>query len=210
MNSALPYIDFHTHQPLDVNCIQIKNWDGEKVVINKYYSFGKHPWHIDNEQYVINNNQLAINSIAIGESGLDKHIKTDFSVQLQHFRADIALAKQLQKPMIIHCVRAYQECLAELKGVTAIFHGFNKNLTLAQQIIQQGHYLSFGKALLHKADTQAAFAALPLDKCVLETDDSDINIAEIYFMAAKIRNIQLEQLILQQHKNFEQLFKLKI
>lgn len=210
MNSALPYIDFHTHQPLDPNIIQIKNWDNEKSANGKYFSFGMHPWHIDNEKYVLNHNDLTFNSIAIGESGLDKHISTDFSLQLHHFRADIAIAKQMHKPMIIHCVRAYQECLAELKGVTAIFHGFNKNQTLAQQIIQQGHYLSFGKALLHKADTQAAFAALPLDKCVLETDDSDINIEEIYFMAAKIRKIQLEQLILQQHKNFEQLFKLKI
>lgn len=210
MESTLPFIDFHTHQPLDPKCIQIKNWDGENTINYQYFSFGKHPWRIDNEEYLKYCNELAINCIAIGESGLDKHIKTDFSVQLQHFRADIALAQQLHKPMIIHCVRAYQECLTELKSVTGIFHGFKKHITLAQQIIQQGHYLSFGKALLYKADTQAAFEQLPLDRCVLETDDSDINIEEIYIIAAKIRKIPIEQLILQQHKNFEQLFKIKI
>lgn len=147
--------------------------------------------------------------LAIGECGLDKVTTTPFDLQQQVFIQQIQWASQIQKPLIIHCVRAYDEVLQLLKayqpGVPVIFHGFNKSVQLAQQVIHAAHYLSFGEAL-QKENIQKTFGELPIEKLFLETDDSDLSIKEIYQLAAKARSISEESLSLQLQKNIVRVF----
>jgi TatD DNase family protein len=130
-------------------------------------------------------------------------------LQQQLFTAQIQLANQLQKPLIIHCVRAYEEVQHLLQqqhnAVPVIFHGFNKNAVLAQQLISKGYYLSFGKAVLQDA-MQEVLRAVPRDKIFFETDDSDYSIETIYTAAATALQIDINSLSLQIQKNAAAVF----
>jgi len=109
---------------------------------------------------------------------------------------------------LIHCVKAYDETLLQLKraSVPAIFHGFNKNSNFAQKVLDQGHYLSFGAALLRSATVMDVFSKIDLSRCFFETVDSDISIQDVYAAAAQIRNIEEDAIILQLQENYKTVF----
>jgi TatD DNase family protein len=177
------------------------------------FSIGLHPWYID-EHWLAQMDELKVwskqsNVIAIGECGLDKVCKVDFSLQLEVFKAQVQLANSINKPLIIHCVRAWEEVLYLLEHpknkVPVIFHGFSKNLLLAQKIISRGYYLSFGKAI-QKPGIKKMLPVLPIDKIFLETDDAPIGILKIYEMAAQAFSIDVNSLVLQMQKNATTVF----
>jgi len=150
------------------------------------------------------------NVLAIGECGLDRICTTDFKLQERVFIEQILWANEIAKPLIIHCVKANQESLILLKEYNrtspVIFHGFNNKLETANKILDQGHYLSFGKHIFNPV-IESVFSKISLEKIFLETDDSDIGIDAIYKQAAKIKNISREQLSLQIKKNLDCIFK---
>lgn len=208
------YIDIHTHQQNPktgsiVNCLSNFN----KLPASGFYSAGIHPWYInaETEKHFIELVSIGkqANVIAIGECGLDKLCTTDFVLQQQYFIKQIQLANTLQKPLVIHCVKAYNEVMRILKQqkiqVPVIFHGFNKNNTLANELIAKGYYLSFGRDLL-KASTADTFKKLPLEQVFLETDDSEMKIEEIYRVAADLKNIDIASLCEQLKKNAQLVF----
>lgn len=189
----------------------------EKASEGGLCSLGIHPWYVDADF----DNQLAQleqyatlpNVVAIGECGLDKLTATPWHLQERAFRLQIQLANTLHKPLIIHCVRAYDEVLQMLKleqvQVPVIFHGFNKNMLVAEGILKNGYYLSFGTALLNdQSPAIAAIQACPEDKFFLETDDKDIAIGQIYEKAADVRKTGKDALILQLQKNFQAVFNI--
>ena len=149
------------------------------------------------------------NVLAIGECGLDKICTTGFLLQQHVFAAQIGLANKINKPLIIHCVKAYEEVVQQLQQnnnrVPVIFHGFNKNKILAQQLIHKGFYLSFGKALQQPA-MQELIKILPADKIFLETDDAAVNIEMIYLLATQALQLDVNSLSLQIKKNAATVF----
>ena len=208
------YIDIHTHKQNSktasiVNCLS----NFSQLPANGFYSVGIHPWYINTEtekQFI----ELALiskqaNVVAIGECGLDKVCKTDFTLQEQYFIKQIQLAHALHKPLIIHCVKAYNEVMQIIEQqkvqVPVVFHGFNKGKALAQALITKGYYLSFGKHLLNTS-VAGTFKSLPLEQLFLETDDSDMEIEEIYKMAAGIKNMDVATLTEQLTKNALRVF----
>ena len=151
--------------------------------------------------------------VAVGETGLDKVCTTDFTLQQAVFAAHIQLANELQKPLIVHCVRAHAEAMSLLKqhnvNVPVLFHGFAKSKELALQLVAQGYYLSFGHGL-KKENLIAVLAALPLEQVLLETDNSTAFIDEIYRLAAAAFQIDEESLSLQLQKNAAKVFGAEI
>ncbi len=208
--------NIHSHHPALNNehwVIQNLHELFEQVENPGNYSIGLHPWFIDEEwetyfdkltKYVANNFV-----VAMGECGLDKNCKTDFLLQKDVFRAHIILANALQKPLVIHCVNAYEEIIQLLKvnknNVPVIFHGFNKKEHVAQALIDEGFFLSFGKALL-KEDIKIVIRKIPLENIFFETDDDSITIEKIYLTAAKILSLDTETLQLHIKKNAIRLF----
>ena len=189
--------------------------DFELLHSDGWYSAGIHPWYINKdieEQLASLEKCTALkNVLAVGECGLDKVCETDFFLQQKIFSKEIQLANKIQKPIIIHCVKAFDETLHQLKNenvnVPVIFHGFNKSKELANRIIDDGHYLSFGKHLLHE-NLHQIFSDISLQHVFFETDDTDIEISEVYKMAAEIKNISLETLIKKIAENFNEIFLL--
>jgi TatD DNase family protein len=206
------YINLHTHRlshPEGVLAIHSRLL-GEAP--NGYGSIGLHPWYLSGIDWSNCQEQLleaaAIpNVLAIGEAGLDKIHGAEWSVQVKAFEVCISVSEALHKPLVIHCVRAFNEVLALKKKwqpkQSWIFHGFNKNGTIADQVLTAGAYLSFGAALLvQSGPVQTVFTGVPLDKIFLETDDQTVPIAEIYLKAAALKKITLEELQHQIELNF--------
>ncbi|MBP6023695.1 TatD family hydrolase [Ferruginibacter sp.] len=208
------FINIHSHQPPQKNDFVITNLYNhfEQVVAGGNYSAGLHPWYLNETTWVEEMKaleQYSNNVLAIGECGLDKICTTGFLLQQQVFAAQIGLANKINKPLIIHCVKAYEEVVQQLQQnnnrVPVIFHGFNKNKILAQQLIHKGFYLSFGKALQQPA-MQELIKILPADKIFLETDDAAVNIEMIYLLATQALQLDVNSLSLQIKKNAATVF----
>jgi TatD DNase family protein len=211
-------IDIHTHKPHQNDVWSIQNIHELFNSINTLfqYSFGIHPWHIDESTFkvsfeILKKESIKKNILAIGETGLDRLCNTPFKIQEQVFIQHILWANEIAKPLIIHCVRAYREVLFLLKEynnhMPVIFHGFNNNEEIANLIIQNGHYLSFGKSLMNPS-MEKVFSKISLKHIFLETDDSHVSIETIYQQAAKIKQIPRDQLRLQIFKNTQKVFNI--
>lgn len=210
--------DVHTHYPsgdADVLAIENRHSRFGELGASRYASAGLHPWYIHPETLSADFDQLRRYAaqpevLAIGECGLDKLTATDWDTQCRAFEWQIGLAVELQKPLVIHCVKAFQECLAFLKAtsVPVIFHGINNRLSVIRPVIEAGCFLSFGKALLYPHEAIAeAFRAVPLERLFLETDDTGADIREIYKTASQLRNIPEKEIVLQLESNFGKVFK---
>ena len=154
--------------------------------------------------------------LAVGECGLDKLCTTPWEKQVQVFEAQIQLALQHNKPLIIHCVKAFNEVVKILDNnhiayhkIPVIFHGFNKSALLAGTLLDKGYYLSFGAAVLKK-NISSYLSSVPLNRIFLETDDASIPINQIYYAVSSILNITQEQLSLQLQKNCTAVFNIKL
>lgn len=217
-NSDAVFIDIHCHHSSNQAGLALVSFDvsefNQQLAEQQIYSLGLHPWFIEQQdwqaglQAMVNHRNL----LAIGECGLDKAIKTPLDHQSQIFQQQIQLAKQWHKPLIIHCVRAFNE-LIQLKqahpDVKAwIIHGYNAKPSIAKQLIKHGFYLSFGKALLaENSNAQQSLLSLPLERLFLETDTAnDISIGAIYAAAAKIAEIDVSTLKQQILANFQRVF----
>lgn len=118
--------------------------------------------------------------IAIGEVGLDYfHFEGEEDMTWQHdrFKQHIRIAKQLDKPLIIHTRNSTPDCLSILKqegaqDVGGIMHCFVEDLATAEQAIEIGFYISFSGIVTFKnaKELKTVAAALPLDKILVETD----------------------------------------
>jgi TatD DNase family protein len=179
-------------------------------------SVGIHPWHIKQEtvmqELALLEQYIALPQVAaVGECGLDKRIEVPFHLQQQVFEAELHLAQQVHKPVIIHCVAAFQELIhcISTQGITVpiIIHGFSKNAQLAQQLLQQGYYLSFGKYLFQQPELADVLATIPNDRFFLETDTTDRSIQEVYEIAAACKKMSLDQLKSSLNCTFAAVFK---
>ena len=208
--------NLHTHQSTNQKYTEIVNVYPWKFHENdKYMSIGIHPWYIDEQRLshdlkTIENQMSNSKFIAIGECGLDKRIEIPFTLQEEIFKKQLQLAQQFKKPVIIHCVNAYQEVIFLKKSlkitIPLIIHGFSKGLQLANDLIANGFYLSFGKYLLLNEDLGQVLKLLPTDKCFLETDNSQFTLDEVYDKGSEILNIDKNNLIERQKNNFEKVF----
>jgi len=209
--------NLHTHKSSDTeNVLEIVNqYPNEFDDTVNYYSIGIHPWYINVDSLeadlsIIEAKLQEPNCLALGECGLDKRIETSLEIQTQIFEKQLFLAKKYKKPVILHCVSAYQEVIEIKKRmnieVPMIIHGFSKNSQVAQSLVENGFYLSFGKYLLRNPELASVFEKVPNDKFFLETDTIEETIFEVYAKASEIKNINIE---IQVEENFLSVFDLK-
>ena len=201
------FFDFHHHK--SHNSYGIYNLHQEEILPENYFSVGIHPKDIDGNWQEnlekVKEISLQQNCVAIGECGLDALINIDENLQKKVFEAQILWANEINKPMIIHCVKRFQELIPfqKLAKVPLIIHGFNKRKSVADEMLKHGFYLSFGKSVLHSVSLQAIVKDFPLEKMFLETDDADFDIAELYQKVAELKEISLGKLQKQISNNLE-------
>ncbi len=113
---------------------------------------------------------------AIGEIGLDYHYEDiPRKVQKKAFRMQMALAKELNLPVIVHEREAHEDGMKfveEFPQVTGVFHCYSGSAEMAKWLVSRGWYIGFTGVLTFKNARKAVetAAAIPLDRIVLETD----------------------------------------
>ncbi|WP_395802545.1 TatD family hydrolase [Daejeonella sp.] len=153
----------------------------EQYPENCFPMLGLHPCDVkDNfkEELTFIEQEIAQRKIyAIGEIGIDLHWdKTTLSIQQEAFRIQIAWAKKLDLPIVIHCREAFDEIfeiICELKDekLRGIFHCFSGTLEQAEKVIDLGFYLGIGGVLTYKnSGLDKVVEQISLDYLVLETD----------------------------------------
>lgn len=201
--------DFHHHNR--ENTYGIYNLEPKEIVTDKKFSVGIHPKDIDEnweENFEkIKEISLLPNCVAIGECGLDGLIPVNENLQKEVFEKHILWANQINKPVIIHCVKRFSEIIPfqKIAEIPLVIHGFNKKKTIADEMLRHGFYLSFGKSVLHSLSLQSILKEFPLEKFFLETDDANFNIKELYQKTAEIKGISIENLHNKILKNLESL-----
>lgn len=209
-------INIHTHRKTSDSAVEIINWSEENS-LNAHFSAGIHPWQAgldySVEDFLFYEKLIQdARCLAIGECGLDKKKKVDGYLQQVIFKRHIEWALEYNKPLIIHCVGAFQELLAVRKKypkeLQMIVHGFEKNIQVAESLIKHDIYVSFGARLLVNEQNKQVLAQLPLDYIFLETDDSLCSIEQIYKQASEILEIPEEDLEQKIKQNFTKLFEI--
>lgn len=205
----MEFFDFHHHKKQ--LAYGIYNIDIETSAPDFLYSAGIHPKDIDEEniedqfkwlQYVISEN-----CFAIGECGLDSTVLSSMKLQEDVFLRQIQMANDFKKPIIIHCVRKFYEVIffRKFSQQPMIIHGFNKKENVAEDLLKNNFYLSFGKAVLYNLSLQNTVKKIPLDKFFLETDNDNFNIADLYLKVSELKGISLEKLHSQILENLDTL-----
>jgi TatD DNase family protein len=190
--------------------------EDDKFLHPCFFSTGLHPWYVNavslekNLEWVerqADNPQV----LAVGEIGFDKTIDVPWKVQEYAFERQLALAEKLNKPVILHCVRSYNELLAyRMKAnqkIPWIFHWFNASAEIARELILYNCYLSFGHLLFYETSKAfRVFPEIPVGSLFFETDDASFTIQEISEQAAFLKGLPLSSLMGQIHGNFKTCF----
>lgn len=185
--------DIHTHVPshadslLSIPVSEVVPWLMRQpeagVVGSPSFSLQLHPWHLkgrsDITAFETMAFQLAANPafVAVGECGLDSLCGVELSLQHEAFLAALRIAKQLQRPVIIHCVRLWQEMMSDVQEVLTtqecikmpvVIHGFRKGPQLARQLLDAGFSISLGTRYNEEVKPM-----IPPDRLYFETDQTE-------------------------------------
>ena len=166
--------------------------------------------------------------LAIGETGLDYYWdKTFVELQKHVFKEHIRLAKEVNKPLIIHSREASADILSILKETNAkeiggVMHCFSGSAEFALECIKEGFYIALGGPVTFKNAKKPKEVAqkIPLDKLLLETDSPYLapqqfrgklnDPSKMVCVAEEIaflRNISIEELAAITYQNSIKLFK---
>lgn len=213
----MQYFNLHTHSYSNqVDVIELVNqYPQEFNDVIPNYSIGIHPWfivedRIESDLASIESKLKESSCLAVGECGLDKRIEIPFELQQAVFERQLLLAEQYQKPVVIHCVAAFQELIAIKKrlkiSVPFLIHGFSKNGSVAKELLANGCYISFGKYLLRMPQLESVFCSMPNDRFFLETDTDEQTIQEVYDLAAQYKGLSVAQIQEIVNTNFRKVF----
>lgn len=203
------YIDIHVHGGLPASGIFILEslmaHEGKLPadVSGIAYTYGIHPWFLneENHEQLINsveNTVIQPEIIAIGEAGFDRLRGPSHELQSRVFEEQIIISEKISKPVVIHCVRAWDELLAVYKKIRPkmpwLIHGFRGNVELASQLISKGFYLSFWFDFILRPESKELLKQLPADRIFLETDGADVDIKSIYNKVATDLDLSVDEL----------------
>lgn len=146
---------------------------------------GLHPWYVDaaSPEWALRlEDRLRTSGAGVGECGLDFAAEgADREAQERAFRTQVRLARVLDRPLSVHCRRAWERLAAiareeGLPAAGALVHAFGGSAETARELQELGFHLSFSCAIAHPENRRAA-KVLPevrADRLLLETDAPDL------------------------------------
>lgn len=194
-------LDTHTHHQDRENAVINTSYCDFQPSQGLYYSLGIHPCDVDKtdtktalkaiETLAGNSEQV----IAIGECGIDSMVSIPIKTQIEVFKRHIELSENINKPLIIHCVRCSNDIIRLHRTYspqqTWIIHGFRSNRNVLRNYLNEsGIYISIGERF-----NEEAVRAIPDDRLLLETDESTLSIEEIAERVAKARNQSTQHIL---------------
>lgn len=165
--------------------------------------------------------------VGIGEIGIDLYWgKISRTEQESVFRAQLELANELGKPVIVHDRDAHAEVLAVLRDlrpeVGCVLHAFSGDRSLAEEAASLGFYLGVDGPLTYRKNDalRALFAGAPLERILIETDapylppqsrrgqrNEPAYVREVAERLAAIRNSPFETIAVATTQNAARLFQ---
>ncbi|HVJ45449.1 MAG TPA: TatD family hydrolase [Luteolibacter sp.] len=148
-------------------------------------AFGIHPWHAhtaepgwqDRLTDLLEKHPTA----SIGECGVDGWIEApSFEIQTPVFLDQLRLARELDRPVTIHCLKAWEPLFSAFEEQSPpsrfLMHSFGGSIEIARRLIPLGAYFSFSGYFLHprKSKVIEVFRQLPADRILVETDAPDM------------------------------------
>lgn len=203
---------------------------------NVSISCGVHPLYVNEESHNADEMAATLTElanepkvVAIGETGLDYFYDPDSKTKQQNnFEQHIAVAGELNKPLIIHTREAREDTLAMLKQGHAdkpggVLHCFTESYEMAKEAIDAlDFYISISgiASFRNASELRDTVKALPLDKLLIETDSpwlapvphrGKVNqpayVTEVAKCVADVKGITLEEVARVTTENFYKLFK---
>ncbi|KAK7380666.1 hypothetical protein VNO78_33181 [Psophocarpus tetragonolobus] len=187
-----------------VNGVCEQDWDSVKRMAETHPCvlpcFGLHPWFVKERSpnwfKALRECFDSTPSAAVGEIGVDKGSrgrKVDFSEQMEVLRQQLELAKELNKPASVHCVRAFADLLEIMKSMGPfpagiILHSYLGSAEMVPEFSKLGAYFSFSGFLMSLKANKAKkmLKMVPSDRILLETDAPDAlpmsNIDSLHFV----------------------------
>ena len=194
--------DFHTHvfnEDTSLSrllSIDVQDADSCSLPSCAILSVGLHPWRTDAywQRWMPHLTELAMmnNVFALGECGLDKMRGADMDVQMAAMRAQMEIAEEADKPIVVHCVKAFGQLLTLRKEAEQrhskrgklqpwVIHGFRGKPELAKQLMAKGIRISLG----HQYNIETLHYLFSCNSpFYLETDDCPISIEDVYLQAS--------------------------
>jgi TatD DNase family protein len=227
----------NVHRILDVSTGK-DNWrcvlDHTLTFDNVYAAIGIHPTsesvYAEDDWQTMASLAAHEKVIAIGECGLDFYHapESECGHQYEHFERQIALAKSLNKPLIIHTRHSSSQTLAVLREVgkgqvTGIMHCFVEDKETAQQALDIGFYISFSGISTFKnaALVHETMGYVPLEKLLIETDapylapvpyrgklNEPAYVAQVGARVAEIKGLSIDVVAAQLEINARRLFRI--
>lgn len=182
-----------------------------------FVAYGLHPWEVASLDSTHLQNELKalatcleealtasgnLRPVALGECGLDRSSRVDegsFGLQVEALREQLALARELELPVVLHVVKAHGKMLSLLKEDGApsrggLVHAFSGSLEVAQAYVKEGLMISFGGMVTRPNAKKAreAAASLGCEWLLTETDAPDMlphSIKAAYNEPALMRNV---------------------
>jgi TatD DNase family protein len=182
------------------------------------FTYGIHPWFLEEEtcedQLILVEKVTAQPEvIAIGEAGYDKLRGPSPELQQSVFEKQVLISEKLRKPLIIHCVRAWDELLASHRRLKPsmkwMIHGYRGKKKQAEQLLSKGFWLSIWFEYAMRPESAELFRTLPRDRFFLETDGADVDIRDIYGKVAADLGIGVDKLKSLMHGNYMEFFNIR-
>lgn len=195
-----------------------------------FAAVGYHPGEIDDSTVFDKDKLIELSknrrTVAIGEIGLDYYWDTTYKAQqIDFFKRQLNLAKELNLPVIIHDRDAHGDTLEILKKYKpkGVLHCFSGSIEMAREIIKLGLYIGVGGVITFKNSKKLAEIVneIPLEKILLETDAPYLapepnrgktnNSSYIIYVAekiAEIKGITTEEVLSVTTKNVKTLFNI--
>jgi TatD DNase family protein len=176
-------------------------------------SVGLHPWFITQfSKQVLRERLISLcqlpNCKAIGEIGLDNNYP-NFSVQLALFAWQVAIAKELRMPVIIHQFKSHENLQKILRNFPEpiILHGYNGSIEQWKQLnFFNNTYISIGYNVLKPSKKlNNCIQAIPANRLFAETDQSNIKIETIYEQLALLKSEPIPLIVNQIHENYNRI-----
>lgn len=163
--------------------------------------------------------------VAIGEIGLDYYRNAAAKeIQQEVFLRQLELAKEVARPVMIHCREAHKDLLEILRPepeVGGVIHSFSGTAEQADEYLKMGFYLGFNGIITFAREYDEVVKSMPLDRLLLETDcpyltpvplrgrrNEPSYVKYVAQKIAELRNISLEEVAEATTKNAKELFKI--
>jgi TatD DNase family protein len=178
------------HAEMVVNGTCEKDWPQVAELARRHArirpAFGLHPWQVKDRSpdwlSSLRSHLTAHPAAAVGEIGLDRWIEApDIEAQLACFRAQMALAVELDRPVTIHCLRAFGLLDEALRSIPLprrgfLLHSYGGPAEMVAGFAALGGYFSISPYFAHprKAAQRAVFRHIPRERLLTETDAPDM------------------------------------